>query len=352
MVEKKDTDGLLGSFMQGTHALGQLWRRRAKPALIEARERLGQAGQLLGDARDAVQAQAGRVRVLWDTFTPEGRDLKEQLLALPHALQSGVGVITGLRGITSITAGLLTGMPPKLGLALLALHRLETAAEAKNALDIRQLVKAKAYFDDLREKVCREGDAELDEGVVALKELIETARASIDLVPSTAGELRRLFIAVSSKIDQLGREVIEYASASDEFATKFGVEAIDNPLDPLLAARLKDRLTTITPAVRAQELAAALELADLGQESSRTLTLYIDTVENFGRLLQRLRDLEGFMTTQVTEAETANVQNDDELLAAGRGFMTATRTKPIDLDAAERCKDAYVARLEQIFGIG
>jgi hypothetical protein len=113
----------------------------------------------------------------------------------------------------------------------------------------------------------------------------------------------------------------------------------------------KTRFEEVAVKVRANGhdlISRAVDLYNLDRDLQQRQAAYSSALSHIASRLRDLRTIEGLMTSQVGDAEAARVQNDPELLRAGRAFIAATRSKPVNMAAATKAKDDYIARLEDL----
>jgi hypothetical protein len=327
-----EDESVVSRLMTGFHGAGRLWRERVLPTLDSVNQRMR-------SAHDIVKS-----------FSDDGQTLKDQWQALQDRVQLGASdAISGVRGIYQVSWDALSGLHPKVALTLIQLHRVEALATPRKALEVKQLVAAKEYFETLRQKSEESPKEDLTNDLAEMTRLLEAAREAVLKVPTTIGTLRPLFITVTGALSEIHDLVTQYNGQAGDYCAKFGKAAYTAPPDADAIAGLQTRYDQLAPVARSLEaLDIAVALADLDDDVSKARQAYIDAVDKFAIDTQAVRSLEGFMTIMLESAVSYGCAQDAGLVAASQRFLTAVRKPPVDLVAAEAHKQAYVERLEEL----
>ena len=109
-----EDESVVSRLMTGLSGAGRLWRERVKPTLDSVNERMRSAHDLV------------------KSFSDDGQTLKEQWQALQERVQLGASdAISGVRGIYQVSWDALSGLHPKVALALIQLHKVEAMATTR-----------------------------------------------------------------------------------------------------------------------------------------------------------------------------------------------------------------------------
>jgi hypothetical protein len=342
MTKSNNGDSLLGAVFSKISAAGNFFRTHVAPTVDQAIKHARGAKWLLDSTRTILTAfgEDGNAR----------QTLKEQWELLKIGVQQGASdAISNVRGIPAVSWEILSGLHPKIGLALLELYRLESVATTKLATEATELVAAKEYFDALKLKVETNGQADLTADLERMDALLAAAREAIAGMPGNESEVRRLFITVTGMVEETARMTIEYSKLATEYASKFGGKAINNPITGSPLDEIKSQLAAVEVLVRSPTpMQAAVQLSNVNCLLTALQDRYAALTTKFVADTQELKSLEGLMNTMVNDAQQNGFNNDPELIAAGRAFLTATRTAPINLAQAAAQKDRYIKRLETL----
>jgi hypothetical protein len=324
----KEDESLVASVLTGFHRAGRFWRERVAPTI----DRVNNG---MRSAHDVVRS-----------FSDDGQELRTKWNSLHERIQRGASdTISGLTGIYKISWDTLSGLHLKVGLAFIELSQLEALATHRKALAARELVAAKAFFDELRLK-SEDANADLSADLAEMTRLVEAARKAILKVPYTIGTLRPMFINVTGALSEIQDLAQEYETKAGDYCARFGKAAYTAPPDAEAVAGLQSRFNELAPIARSLDaLDIAVQLSDLDSDVSATRQAYVDAVDKFASDNQAALDLEGLMLNMLDQAETSGFGTDAELVAASQHFLLAVRQPPINLAAAEEHKTAYIARL-------
>lgn len=338
----KRSSGLLGALVGGAAQAGRLWREQVQPSLNRAGERMRE-----------IQEGAGNVRAVVNSFSPDGREVRTQWESLQARFKTGMSdAITGVKGVASITFQALSGMDQRMALCLLELHRLETAANEKSAQTLAELAAAKAHFNHVKDKLEADANAFIDTDLDELVRLFDLAKETIRKVPSSPSELQRTHLLVAGNLREMVTLRKEYSGACALYIETFGEQAVTNPLNPADVDAFQERLTQAGVIVRSDEpMAAAIDLMNLDREISVRKAEYAAQVKKFADDTRTLTSLDGVMRSLLDEADANKLSNRPDILAQGRLFIKSTRTKPVDLAAAQAAKDAYASLVEAALGL-
>jgi hypothetical protein len=321
------------------HTSGTFYRETILTTVEETRERIVQIQERAHAARDFVRSR-----------TPEGSELRSNWRALQEALKAGVSdAISGLQGIASVSREAINGLDERLALVLFDLHRLEREATAKAALELPELRNAKAMFDQLRMAIQADANAEFKDELEALSRAFSAAREAIKRVPYNASDLRRQFIALTATFEDLDNLAGDYTTSATAYAERFGEVSGDLAIGAETVEAIKTRFNELKTMVDSgTPMVAAVPLSVVRHDIEQLRVRISGANNHLDGQTQKLQSLEGFMNTQVGDAERSGCQNDPELLSAARNFIKVTRRQPINLEEAETYKDAYVERLEHL----
>jgi hypothetical protein len=340
--KRQSGSGFLGALVGGAAQAGKLWRETVQPSLNR-----------FGDRIKEMQEGAGNVRAVVNSFTPDGREVRSQWEGLQARLKSGMSdAITGVKGVATITYQALSGMDQRIALCLLELHRLETTATEKSALGLTELVQAKTAFNTLKEKLEADPNALVEGQFDQLVHLFDLAKETLKKVPTNPPELRRAHLLVAGNLQEMVGLRREYAGAASQYADTFGDGAIANRLQAADVDAFQERLASIGTTIRSDDpMAASIGLIGLSSEIERRKEEYAVQLKKFSDDTRTLSSLDAVMRNLLDEAEANHLSNRPEILAQGRLFIKNTRSKPVDLAAAEAAKDEYAALVETALGL-
>jgi hypothetical protein len=342
MTKSNNGDSLLGTVFSKMSAAGNFFRTHVAPTVDQAIKHVRGAKWLVDSTRTILTAfgEDGNAR----------QTLKEQWELLKVGVQQGASdAISNVRGIPAVSWEILSGLHPKIGLALLELYRLESVATTKLVTQATELVAAKEYFDALKLKVESDGQADLTADLERMNALLAAAREAIADMPGNESEVRRLFITVSGMVEETARMANEYGKLATEYTIKFGEKSIENPITGSPLDEIKAQLAEVGPLVRSPTpMQAAVQLSNINSALTALQDRYAALTTKFVADTQELKSLEGLMNTMVSDAQQYGFSNDPELIAAGRAFVTATRTTPVNLAQAAAQKDRYITRLDTL----
>jgi hypothetical protein len=335
--------GFAGQVLSGVSSVGGLWRR--------ARQTMANVAATARAQAEGLQQTASDARSFLNSLTPEGQEVRSRWAALQERIAQGMSdAVSGLKGLATVSQEVLSGMDQRLALRLLELVQLEPMAEARCALTLPALVKAKSDFQTIKETLENDPRADIGDALRALDRAIVAARTAVEEAPASTQELRTAYIFLSSTTDEIRGLVREYSEQSSMYVERFG--DLPTARDPKAINGIDARLIELGKMVTSDDASVAVvPLCLLRADAAAVRDGYAADIEFFTKQVQTLNSLEGLMGALLRDAEASGCNSDSELLIAFRGFLGATRKTPKDIESAKRCKDNYAERLEKLQGL-
>jgi hypothetical protein len=283
-------------------------------------------------------------------MTPDGREVRAHWEGFQALLKGGLQAgVSGIQGLANVTLETLQGMDKRLALCKIELLRLELQARAKAAFTLTEFVAAQQSFEAIVAELTVRPLADIDADLVAFAELCDAAGKAIKRVPGDRSELLRLQIQVAGQVADFSRLTCEYAEKLAEYTIRFGADALGDLVVTGDDEAFNARYSELQQQIKSDEsMAAAIDLSNLDCNIGRRVSAYNAAIDRIAADLQEISSLDGLMNQMVALAESSQRQHDAELLTSGRAFLKATRSTPINLEAARAAKDNYIARLDDL----
>lgn len=229
------------------------------------------------------------------------------------------------------------GAPPEVATRLAAFTVLQEVADAKNALDLKEVLSCEQLVAEIRALVAADASTPSYEQLVQrMDSLLEVASGALDELHCDEEELRRQLISAQTLREDIGLAVVELAKQRQrarEIIKDANVQ--DDQVLPEEIDLLNECLLAIETEIENGEFASAcVHMHNWRTDAEAILSARLADAQTIKKQADRPDTMRGFLSTLVLRAQQREIFVDAVAQAAATA-LAAIKLRPCDIADAE-----------------